>query len=286
MCLMFLIGYQKFYAQLKPKTFDELATLSLADLSLVDTARMNLLCAKGLPGTENLDVDEMLVVIDKWVAIARAAEKKYLPNFYKAPDKYDNSLSKFKAITLALTLQDDLRLKYNMELVRSGVMADVRSTRFFRDPRDLFINGFVEKRSGTCASIPVLIVSIGRRLGYPLYLVTSKGHLFCRWSDNHESFNVETSFRGVNTPPDSYFRTFPNPCTDDEVQTEHYLKNLTPAEELAIFAETRGMCLKEHGCFQKADNALEITIRAFPNLRHIFAYRDEVRRKMRGVNIR
>ena len=29
---------------------------------------------------------------------------------------------------------------------------------------------------GTCSSLPVLQVAVGRRLGYPLKLVTTKGH--------------------------------------------------------------------------------------------------------------
>jgi hypothetical protein len=55
----------------------------------------------------------------------------------------------------------------------------------------------------------VLYVAIGRRLGYPLKLVECKGHLFVRWEDAKERFNIEGTSRGLHgriktssTPPE------------------------------------------------------------------------------------
>jgi hypothetical protein len=45
----------------------------------------------------------------------------------------------------------------------------------------LFLHGLTQGRGGTCLSMPVAYVAVGRRLGYPLKLVTAKGHLFARW---------------------------------------------------------------------------------------------------------
>ena len=42
----------------QPKTLNDLLTLSPAELAHCDIARLNLLCAEGLPGAENLKVDE------------------------------------------------------------------------------------------------------------------------------------------------------------------------------------------------------------------------------------
>lgn len=43
------------------------------------------------------------------------------------------------------------------------------------------------------------------------------------------------------------------PASDEEVQSEGYLKSLTPPEELAVFLSLRGNCLKESG--RKAEAA-------------------------------
>ena len=126
-------------------------------------------------------------------------------------------------------------------------MADVSSTSFFADSSDIFLHGFTEKRSGSCASLPALVVAVGRRCGYPLYLVPCKGHLFCRWEDESEQFNIETAGQGVDSKPDSYYRHWPHPIDDDEVTSEKYLKTLSPAEELGVFASLRAICLEESG---------------------------------------
>jgi hypothetical protein len=53
---------------------------------------------------------------------------------------------------------------------------------FFADPSKVFLHGLLgPERVGTCSSLPVLYVAVGRQLGYPLKLVTAKGHLFVRW---------------------------------------------------------------------------------------------------------
>ena len=62
----------------------------------------------------------------------------------------------------------------------------------------LFIHGIIDGPGGTCASMPVLYVAVGRRLGYPLKLVEARGHLLLRWDDplgqrlgTPDVFNVE-----------------------------------------------------------------------------------------------
>jgi len=132
-------------------------------------------------GAGKQDIEQSLATIDAWAEAAKKAERKYLPNYYRAPSKYDNSLARFKAITLALTVKEDLKCGYNLELVRSGAMKDMGSTRFFSDSRDLFIHGFLERGTGTCASIPVLLVALGRRCGYPLYPEV-RGVVFRHWT--------------------------------------------------------------------------------------------------------
>ena len=106
-----------------------------------------------------------------------------------------------------------------------------------------------ERRSalalGTCSSLPVLQVAVGRRLGYPLKLVATKGHLFVRWEGAGERFNIEAAGQGVNRFTDDYYRHWPLEITPAEEVAEGYLKSLTPPEELAVFLSIRGMCLRE-----------------------------------------
>lgn len=261
-----------------PQSFAELIELSIMQLEKVDIARMNLLCAEGLPGAEKLDIEKTLVTLDKWSEHVKQDTKKRSTQYFKNPARYDNSFSKFKAVNLALTLMEDFGLGYNMQLIESGAMSDIRSTRFFKDSKDLFLHGFIEIKTGSCSSLPVLMVAVGRRIGYPLYLVTCKSHLFCRWDDGKEKFNIETASRGVDSKPDSYYRSWPHPSTEQEVQREKYLKTLTPLEDLGIFAQIRAACLQENKQFESSAQAYKVALRAFPESEHLRMYLYRVQR--------
>lgn len=268
------------HAAVEPQTLSELLDLPEDKLARVDIARMNLLCATGLPNSENIEINGYLLTMERWAEAVQKAEEKYLPTFYRNPAKYENSLSKFKAITLVLTFQEDLKCGYNMELVRSGAMQDWKSTRFFEDSRDLFLHGLIERQKGSCSSLPFLVVALGRRCGYPLYLVSSKGHLFCRWQDQKETFNIEASTRGVDIFPDSHYLAYPHPFTEAERADEAYLKTHTPVEELSLLMGTRALCLKANGLFKRAVEAYEISLRGFPNSKLTRAYIDDAKRRL------
>jgi hypothetical protein len=81
----------------------------------------------------------------------------------------------------------------------------------------------------------VFYVAVGRRLGYPLFLVTTRNHLFVRWEEGETKLNVEATARGFVTYDDAHYRQWPFPVTEAEIQANRYLKSLTPPEELACF---------------------------------------------------
>lgn len=119
---------------------------------------------------------------------------------------------------------------------------------------------------GTCSSIPVLYAALGRRLGYPLKLVTTKGHLFLRWESATERFNAEVTNQGLNRFEDHYYKRWPFEITDAEVQAEGYLESLSAAEELAVFLSIRGLCLMEAGRTRDAANAFAQAARHAPDV--------------------
>ncbi len=255
-----------------PNSYDDLINLPESELREIDIAKMNLLCAKGLPNTEDLDINSAMKIFDKWATIVNSKINHYMPNFFKNPNRYENSLAKFKAINLVLSIQQDLECGYNHDLIKSGAMKDIYSTRFFKNPEDIFVHGFIKNRKGSCSSLPVLTVAFGRKCGMPLVLVTCKGHLFCRWDDGNEKFNIEVSTKGVNIYPDSYYRNWPYKSTDSEIESEGYLKSLTPLEELATFSNSRATCFQEHNNYAKAKEAFEVALRGFPNSKYTKAH--------------
>ena len=104
--------------------------------------------------------------------------------------------------------------------------------------------------------MPVLYTAIARRLGYPVRLVKAKSHIFCRWDGRGERWNIEaTASGGMDSFSDDYYKQWPEPITQDEVERGEYLKTLTPAEELAVFLAARGHCLADIGRIHEAQVA-------------------------------
>ena len=180
---------------------------------------------------------------------------------------YQDSEAYFRMMMLVTVLQQDFGIRYNPQRVTPvGVFEP--NDRFFGDSRDVFLHGLTGQPSmGTCSSLPVLYVAVGRRLRYPLSLVTAKGHLFLRWQDQKERLNVEAASLGMNSHDDSHYRKWPYPFTDEEEREDGYLQNLSPAEELVVFLTIRGACLMSAGQLDESIAAFEHAARIAPGKR-------------------
>lgn len=219
-----------------------------------DTAAINLACAERLPGAEGLDSESCLALIDRWTEHVRLETERHLYRFRSKPQEFDRSEAYFRMVMMAVIFCEDFGIRYNPHRITGQSGADGDGS-FFADSRDLFLHGLCSpRRTGTCSSLPVLYAAVGRRLGYPLKLATTKSHLFLRWEGNGERLNLEATGRGMNHYDDDHYRKWPFPISDSELATGEYLKSLTPAEELALFLSLRGNCLRHA---QRLDEAIE-----------------------------
>lgn len=156
----------------QPKTFAELLALPPRQLEQVDVALINLLCAEGLRGSEDLDVDYFTRTLNGWAAHVESETKRNQHLFDEHPEKFKNSLAYFRMAMLATVLVQDLRIQYNPErekqLENGHILRREDEKAFFADSKDVFVHGLLSgKHYGTCASLPFLYVAIGKRLGYP-----------------------------------------------------------------------------------------------------------------------
>ena len=242
--------------ELCPSNIEELVALSAAELERVDVGRMNLICADAVEDFGESELPRLLRRLDEWAEDARRAEVRYRKTYEREPMRYDNSYAKYRAVNLALTIKEDFRCRYQKAHIRSGAMTDFTSPRFFRNPDDVFVSGLLRRRLGTCSSFPVLLVALGRRLGYPLYLKLTGGHMFCCWDDGKERFNLETNGDAVDTPSDEHY--LKEPCygmaarSQREMTAERLMVKLTNAEALSVFLETAGYCAEANGNLPRA----------------------------------
>lgn len=253
-------------AQAMPNNYYDLLAMSPDELAKVDIAVVNLLCAKGLPGAENMDIPAILKQLDEWAAKVKFETERHL---YRVKDPryaehYANSEARLRAEFIVQCLQEDCGVRYNPDRIYDPD---------FRDSRDMFIHGMLPgANGGTCASMPVMYVAVGRRLGYPMKLVLAHSHIFCRWHDATDRFNIEGASNGnVNYDPDEYYKTWPKPLNDVDIASGVYLTSMTPTQELAVFLEIRGSCCNANRRLPDARAAFAEAHRLEPRSPNTFA---------------
>lgn len=224
----------------------DLLAASPKQLDQTDIAVMNLACSTGIPGAENLNVDACLKTLDVWAAHVQSELDRNMHLFREHPEKYENSLAYFKVLLMVCVLQEDCGIHYDWEQI---------GRTDYGNPNDWLIQGLFNKdRSGTCSTMPVLYVAIGRRLGFPMYLVTTKGHMFARWesADGKQRFNIEGTNHGMNCYSDEFYKSWPYKIDDEEIKDSSRLKSLSGAEEFALFLQIRGNILESQNRMPEA----------------------------------
>src|SRR5205085_7410862 len=101
----------------------------------------------------------------------RSETERHFYRFRANPAEFENSEGYFRMLMMAVVLYEDFGVRYNPARISAPAPSE-DDDHFFFDSRDVFLHGLLgSTRSGTCSSMPVLYVAIGRRLGYPLKLV-------------------------------------------------------------------------------------------------------------------
>lgn len=161
-------------------------------------ALVNLRAARGLPGSENMDIEECVETLNEWAEHTKKVTDSQMHQFNTNPTKFNNSEAYFKMLVLKTVLFEDFKVKYKPDLSLSNPSnVDLADFSYAKDSKDIFLHGLLSgNREGTCASLPVLVTVLGRILGYPLKLVPAKTHVFVRWEDAREKFNIEATSPG------------------------------------------------------------------------------------------
>ncbi len=240
--------------------------LSSNELAALDIAEVNLECATGLHGSENLDIPAALSRLNEWTDIVRLAAMRHWPRFERNPAEFENSIPYFCMLVMVTVLQRDLGVRYNLDSWERPYDGT--------DSRLHFIHGILDGYGGSCESMPVLYVAVGRRLGYPLKIVAVQRHLIARWDDPDTGtrFNIESTCQGLRCEPDEYYLKWPEPVPPGSVEEGWMLQSMTATEELALFYKIRGLCFQDwcnyRNMLEMAYHASHLLSEANPNYRH------------------
>jgi hypothetical protein len=229
----------------QPTKLTQLLALPPEQLDKVDIARMNLLCAEGLSGSEDLDVQQNLDTLDSWAQHVKEETFRNYHRFLDNPGEYNNSEAYYRMAMLAMVLQEDFNVHYDPERAMPQILGKREPNDvFYADAKDIFINGILgDERHGTCSSLPVLYAAVAQRLGYPVDLASAEEHLYLRYEEGTNHLNVDAAGEGFITRPDDEYRKWPYSITDEEIKTYGYLKPMSKQQILAAFLAIRAMNL-------------------------------------------
>lgn len=149
----------------------------------------------------------------------------------------------------------------------------------YTDPTDLFLNGVMDTRQGTCANMAILFVALCWRLGWPVRLACLRSHYLARYDDGTKTYNIETSQIGsgigFRSPPDQWY-------IEDEdlpkraVDCGSDLRALTPRETLGVVFGLRARHRENTHQLMEAEPDYLIARYLFPNSRQLYINQNQV----------
>jgi hypothetical protein len=218
------------------------------ELEKHDVAAYHLACTQGM--RDEPTPAQKLECLDRLNHYAKCTDhytRRELHRYYKDPERYCHSEGRFRMVRMVAMLQEQFGVRYNPAKIPEDAPLHAA---------DSFIHGALIGDGGTCASLPVVCIAVGRRLGYPLKLVSTHRHLFCRWESLMETFNIEVNAAGLQVHSDEHYRTGRYQCPESELATKSlHLKSRTPREELGSFMEQRGHCFVDLKNWKEAVNS-------------------------------
>lgn len=170
-------------------TLRDFLGMSDEELDAVDPVVMNLVIAKGIPSLAHLDIDKYVRQVDRWADDLRRRTPRCERSFHHFPKKWNNDIILFRLGLVCWYLDVQQGIAYK---------EDHRNRRqvMYTDPSDLFLNGILDTRRGTCGNMSLLQVVMGRRVGLPVSLACVGSHFVCRYDDGEVTRNIETTDTG------------------------------------------------------------------------------------------
>jgi len=226
-------------------TVDALMALSDEAMNKVDPLIINLAVARSIPEFADLDVERYVRTLDEWAATIRFDTERHWYRFQNDPAAFNHSDAEYRICWLASDINAVFKIDYDL--------ADFDAA----DPTNLFLNGLIDRKLGTCVSMPMLYVALGWRLGYPIRLVSVPIHLFARWDDGETRINIEATGYGGEMADEFYEREYLVSPRCKARGAE--MASLTAREMLAMLLLSRAGYWARHG---DHDRAVQDSLRA------------------------
>ncbi len=195
---------------------------------------MNLRVALEIPALAGLDVAAYQQTADRWADDLQRELPGAEAQFHAAPGDWKDDLAFFRLGLICWYVDEVLGIRYRED------QKDL-DTVIYTDPADLFLNGVMDTRRGTCGNMAALHVALGWRLGLPVSLACAGWHVLCRYDDGTVTHNIEATNNGrggFHSHPDAYYQTVYD-IPEEAVRSGSDLRAASPRELLGLFFSFR-----------------------------------------------
>lgn len=167
----------------------------------------------------------------------------------------DNPLVRIGAINTFLYLpgawNDSITFKYDFD--------DIVVTK----RENLFLNGYLDTKTGSCITMPMLYLVLADRLNWPIRAVRAPEHFFLRYvADNFKESNIETTSGGKYVPDERYIQDFS--ISKEGIENGVYMRTLSKKEYLASVLISNIRLFPEN--YQKVKEYLNLALSVDPTL--------------------
>ncbi len=245
--------------------YRQLLACSDAELARVDPLIMNLLVAKSIPSLADLEIPRYQRQADQWAEDVRRRLPSAEKVFRRTPKDWKDDVNFFRLGVLCGYLEHEAGIAYNED---QRTATTVRYT----NPSDLFLNGVMDTRRGTCGNMAALHVAIGWRLGWPVSLACVRSHYICRYDDGTVTHNIEATqagYGGFKSDPDEYLIEHYE-LPPKAISSGSELRAVMPREMVGIFAGLRGRHMRDTDRWDEAERDYLLARHLFPTNRKLY----------------
>jgi hypothetical protein len=240
-------------------TLQHVLGLSEAWLERIDPLVLNLLVAKEIASLSTLAIGGYVRQLNRWAAELH----EYLPGaeqeFHRTPEAWKDDLAFFHLGMLCWYVDEVLGIRYRED------QRDLKSV-CYTDTSDLFLNGVIDTRRGTCANMAALHVALGWRLGWKVSLALAGWHVFCRYDDGERIHNIEATKNGqggFHSHPDEYYQKR-HGIPDGAIEQGSDLRALRGRELVGLFVGMRARFYQDSGDWQAGERDYALAVELFP----------------------
>jgi hypothetical protein len=245
--------------------YRQLLPFSDEEFRRADPLVMNLLVARSIPSLAHLEIPRYAALRDEWAEAIKARLAKVELFFWREQGRWRYDVNFFRLGVLCEYLDCELRIAYKED------QRNVTSV-YYTNPSDLFLNGVMDTRRGTCGNMAALHVALGWRLGWPVSLACVRGHFICRYDDGKVRYNIEATQaeRGGFKSDSDRDLIEENNLPPVAVSSGSDLRALTPREMLGTFLSCRARHMRDTGRRQESEVDYLLARWLFPTSRKIY----------------